>query len=182
MSSIYGLSRSARRQPTRGYRSSSSSSTLADDVGDVLVALFLLLDEGGIVDGLVLISMSSSPSRSPRARRSSCLAPRHPPPRAKRIRPPASPASPPLPARPARRAGRRRLRPRARGNRRELHHRVAFRADDRVLAEVVEFRAAIRAKALGAELGFCHGPGSLRAGLKLRCFTWPVALPLSIAR
>src|SRR5712691_10078209 len=60
-----------------------------------------------------------------------------------------------------RRAGGDRLRSRARGNRRELQDRVAFRADDRVLAEVVEFGAAIGAETLGAELGFGHGPGSL---------------------
>ena len=69
----------------------------------------------------------------------------------------------------------------ARRDRRELHHRVALRADDRVLVEVVEFRAAIAAKALGAKLGFCHGPGSSGQVLKLRCLTWTVELPLSIA-
>src|SRR5262245_56786952 len=58
---------------------------------------------------------------------------------------------------------------------------MAFRADDRVLAEVVELCTAAATEALGAELGFCHGPGFLGSSLKLRCFTWRVSPALSIA-
>src|SRR5262249_38871291 len=72
------------------------------------------------------------------------------------------------------------LRSRPRVHRRDLQDGVAFRADDRVLAEIVEFCAAIAAEALGAELGFRHGSGSL-SGSKMRCFTWRVAMAVSIA-
>jgi hypothetical protein len=37
-----------------------------------------------------------------------------------------------------------------------MEHRLAFRADDRVFAQIVEFRAATGAKAFGAKLGFSH--------------------------
>ena len=39
----------------------------------------------------------------------------------------------------------------------DLEDRAAFRADDRILAEIVEFGAATAAETLRAELGFCHG-------------------------
>ncbi len=39
----------------------------------------------------------------------------------------------------------------------KLQNRLALRADDRVLVQVVELRPAIGAEALGAELGFSHG-------------------------
>src|SRR5262249_57149142 len=73
------------------------------------------------------------------------------------------------------------LRSRPRVHRHELHDGVAFRADDRILVEIVEFRAAIAAEALGAELGFRHGSGFLERGSEMRCFTWRVAMRLSIA-
>ena len=132
---------------------------IADDVGDVLVALLLLFDEGGIVERLSSISMlvgaldrvaspflpcaSASASSSETNSASGGLRQR-----------------PPLPRPAAAGARRPRRRPaRARVTRRERSTTVcAFRTDDRVLVEVVEFRAAIAAETLGAELGFCHGP------------------------
>src|SRR5262249_29210758 len=39
-----------------------------------------------------------------------------------------------------------------------LEHRPALRAVDRALVQIIELGAAIAAEALGAELGFRHGP------------------------
>ena len=39
----------------------------------------------------------------------------------------------------------------------DFEHRAALRADDRILAQIVKFRAAGTAKALGAKLWLCHG-------------------------
>src|SRR5262245_42171690 len=104
-----------------------------DDVGDVLVALLLLLDEGGVVHGLVLelalllgalgrVALGGLLALGlgvgflerdelgiRRLRRYHLLLRSHGP--------------------------RRLLRTPARADRRQLHHRVALRADDRVLAE-----------------------------------------------
>ena len=49
----------------------------------------------------------------------------------------------------------------ARHRRDDDERRAALRADDRVLAEVVELRAATAAETLRAELGFCHASVSL---------------------
>jgi hypothetical protein len=38
---------------------------------------------------------------------------------------------------------------------------MAFRANDRVLVEIVKSRATTVAEAFATELGFRHGPGSL---------------------
>src|SRR5262249_26717502 len=153
---------------------------VADNVGDVLVPLLLLLDEGGVVHALVFeLHILFATLRRFAFRRLLTLR---------------------LGIRLFERdefslGGLRRhhlffsrgggigsgrgFGPRARGDRRELHDRVALRADDRILVEVVKFRGAVGAEALGAELGFRHGSGSL--GSKLRCFTWRVALAVSIA-
>src|SRR5712691_7815844 len=156
---------------------------VADDVGDVLVAFLLLLDEGSVVHALVLeldlflgalgclalgrlLALGLRVSLLERnelglggLRRHHLFLRRG--------------------RRGACRGGGLRPCPRRR-HRRQRHHGVALRADDRVLVQVVEFRAAIAAEALGAELGFRHGPGSL-SGSKMRCFTWRVAVPVSIA-
>src|SRR5262245_3007501 len=139
---------------------------VADDVGDVLVALLLLLDEGGVVHALVFeldllflgplgrLGLARLLALGLRVR----LLERHELGvgdlrchhlffRRGRRRGSA--------------CGRRRVRPRARAHRDDLHDRVTFRANDRILAEIVEFRAAIGAETFGAELGFRHGPGSL---------------------
>src|SRR5262245_5976575 len=138
---------------------------VADDVGDVLVALLLLLDEGGVVHALVFFDLDLLLGPLGRLGLIRLLA------LGLRVR---------LLERHelgvgdlrchhlffrcgrGRRARcRRRVRPRTRTHRGKLHDGVAFRANDRVLAEIVEFRAAIRAETFGAELGFRHGPGSL---------------------
>src|SRR5436853_82384 len=99
----------------------------ADDVGDVVVALFLLFDEGGffgLLDLEVVVAFDG------------------------------------------------------------LKDRAAFWADDRILAEIVEFGAATAAETLRAELGFCHGSEILKNGPddeEKWCFPWPLARPLSIA-
>src|SRR5262249_46567244 len=154
-----------------------------DDVGDVLVALLLLLDEGVVVHALVLdlhvflgaldrLALGRLLALGLRVRflerdefglgglRRHHLFFRR--------------------RRSNMDGGGRGLRSRPRVDRRELQHGVAFRADDRILAEIVEFRAAIAAEALGAELGFRHGSGSL-SGSEMRCFTWRVAMAVSIA-
>ena len=117
------------------------------------------------------ISISSSPSR--RRHRSSCPGPRRPPPRARRIRRPASPAASASASLAGARAAaaaaaaggrgrRRRCVGPARHRRRDDERRAALRAHDRILAEVVEFRAATAAETLRAELGFCHAFGILK--------------------
>jgi hypothetical protein len=152
-----------------------------DDVGDVLVAFLLLFDESGVVQSLVfeldlvlgafdrlaiggLLTLGFGVRVLERNKFGLCglrepqpLLPARVLPLVQRQSPVASVSSP-----------------------RELQNRVAFRADNRIFAEIVEFRAAIAAEALSAELGFRHGPGSSR-GSKMRCFTWRVAVPVSIA-
>src|SRR4029077_12967768 len=135
---------------------------VADNVGDVLVALLLLLDEGGVVHALVFklhilfaalfrlafrrllalrlgirLFQGDEFSLGGLRRRHLFF---------------------------SRRGGSgngRGFRPRPRGDRGKLHDRVAFRADDRILVEIVKFRGAVGAEALSAELGFRHGSGSL---------------------
>src|SRR5882757_8349101 len=66
----------------------------------------------------------------------------------------------------------------------DLKDRAAFWADDRIFAEIVEFGAATAAETLRAELGFCHGSEILKNGTDDQekwCFPWPLARPLSIA-
>ena len=66
----------------------------------------------------------------------------------------------------------------------DFKDRAAFWADDRVFAEVLEFGAATAAETLRAELGFCHGSEILKNGPddeEKWCFPWPLARPLSIA-
>src|SRR6266566_9407740 len=138
--------------------------TLADDIGDVVVSLFLFLDEGGIVEALVdldilfgsfgrlraLLALGLGVSILER-HELSVLGLRHDGLFLTRRRRP--------------RGGRRfRTRP---GRQHDRHHGgVAFRADDRVLVQVVELHAATATEALGAELGFRHGPVSLGRSLK----------------
>src|SRR5215813_11148489 len=159
--------------------------TLADDIGDVIVGLFLLLDEGGIVHALIDLDIVLAPFGHFRAllalrlgvsilerHKLSVLGLRHHGLFLTRRHGTAG----------------RRFRTRPGRQRRHRHGGVAFRADDRVLAQVVELRTAVATEALGAELGFRHGPVSLGRSLKfevlhfLRCFTWRVAPALSIAR
>src|SRR5262252_1164337 len=134
-----------------------------DDVGDVLVALLLLLDEGGVVHALVfdlhlflgalgrlafggLLALGLRVRFLERDEFGLRGLRRHHLFFRRRRRSAGSGHG---------------LRSRPRVHRRDLHDGVAFRADDRILAEIVEFRAAIAAEALGAELGFRHGSGSL---------------------
>ena len=149
----------------------------ADDVGDVVALVLVGLEEGVVVGGVVgdldflLAFGRRPPSCRPR--------PRRPPLRAKPVRPRPPPAPrPPAPAaRPAQRGA-----PPARARRRPtaMEHRLALRADDRVLAEVVEFRAATartgawyRARVLP--------PSGILGWFEKRRLTWPLAAPLSIA-
>src|SRR5262249_32896974 len=153
--------RDSRREPASRFL---LVVAVPDDIGDVLVALLLLLDEGGVVHALVfdlhlflgtlgrlalggLLALGLGVRFLERdefglggLRRHHLFFRR-------------------------RRGGGvgsgRGLRSRPRVDRRELHDGVAFRADDGILAEIVEFRAAIAAEALGAELGFRHGSGFL---------------------
>src|SRR6516165_6839494 len=153
-----------------------------DDVGDVLVAFLLLLDEGGVVHALVfdlhlflgalgrlafgrLLALGLRVRFLKRDEFGLRGLRRHHLFFRRRRRSAGSGDG---------------LRSRPRVHRRDLHDGLAFRADDRILAEIVEFRAAIAAEALGAELGFRHGSGSL-SGSKMRCFTWRVAMAVSIA-
>ena len=118
--------------------------------------------------------------RPPRHRPLLALRPRRRLPRARRIRPPASRRTTTglLPA-PRGRAGLgTRARPATAQSTR--HDTGPHRADDRVLVQVVELARRNRTDALGAELGFCHGPGFPRES-EMRRFTWLVARPLSIA-
>src|SRR6478736_2178319 len=72
----------------------------------------------------------------------------------------------------------------ARHGNNDLEDRAAFWADDRIFAEIVEFGAATAAETLRAELGFCHGSEILKNGPydeEKWCFPWPLARPLSIA-
>src|SRR5581483_6356064 len=136
---------------------------IADDVGDVFVAFVLFLDEGRIVlvgglfdlailvDHLDLAALSLGVGllkrdefglRCRNRRALGVLGSRR-----------AGGCG-------SRRTGRRRggsvgARPRDRHD--HFEHRAAFRADDRVFAQVVEFRSATGAETLGAELGFGHG-------------------------
>src|ERR1700674_113974 len=150
---------------------------VTDDVGHVVLGFLGLLDEGGIVQALVDLDVLVLPLGALDRRRSLAaraldigllegnefglgrfgddgLLGRHRRPRG--------------------------FMPGARyGRRRRLEHGAAFRANDRVLAEVVKLCAAIAAGALGAKLGFSHGQSlSVR---EIECFTWPVAPALSIA-
>src|SRR3954469_4976216 len=66
----------------------------------------------------------------------------------------------------------------------DLEHRAALWADDRIFAEIVEFGAATAAETLSAELGFCHGSEILKNvpdDEEKWCFPWPLARLLSIA-
>ena len=75
----------------------------------------------------------------------------------------------------------RRLGPHARARVHDgMEHRLALRADDRVLRQIIEFRTATAAQALGAELGFCHR--NPRCWFGKRRLTWRLAAPLSIGR
>src|SRR5262249_44352795 len=135
---------------------------VADNVGDVLVPLLLLLDEGSVVHALVfdlhilfaalgrlafwrLLALRLGIRLFQRAEFSLPRLRRH------RL----------FFSRGGGIGNGRRFGPRPRSDRRELQDRVAFRADDRILVEVVKFRGAVGAEALGAELGFRHGSGSL---------------------
>src|SRR6266478_4645975 len=171
--------RSRRREPASRFL---LVVAVPDDVGDVLVALLLLLDEGGVVDALVfdldlflaalgrlalgrLLALGLRVRFLERDEFGLRGLRRHHLFFRRRRRSAGSGHG---------------LRSRPRVHRRDLHDGVAFRADDRIFAEIAEFRAAIAAEALGAELGFRHGSGSL-SGSKMRCFTWRVAMAVSIA-
>src|SRR5262245_52397175 len=136
-----------------------------DDIAHVLVALFLLLDEGGIVHALVLelhpllgalgrlafgllLALSFGIRLLERDEFSLGGLRRH---------------------HLFFRRGRdgRSVRTCAGSDRRKLHSGLALRADDRILVEVVELGAAIGAQTFGAELGFRHGSGFLGSGLKI---------------
>ena len=144
--------------------------------------LFLLLDEGGIVEALVdldVVVVALDDFASP----ASCPAPRRRRPRARRIRPPGSPAPRPPPGARRRRArGGRRLRPRPRGQRRQRHRRVSHFGQ--TIGSCSGRRTSRRNSRRGA---WCRARVLPRSGFlervrKLRCFTWRVATALSIAR
>src|SRR6516165_6964837 len=175
--------RNTRREPASRFL---LVVAVPDDVGDVLVTLLLLFDEGGVVHALVfdlhlflgflgalgrlalgrLLALGLRVRLLERDEFGLGGLRRHHLFFRRRRRSVGS--------------GGHGLRSRPRVHRRDLHDGVAFRADDRILAEIVEFRAAIAAEALGAELGFRHGSGSL-SGSKMRCLTWRVAMAVSIA-
>src|SRR6185295_19799748 len=67
-----------------------------------------------------------------------------------------------------------------RRNRRNRHHLAGIGRDHRVLVEIIEFLASRRANTFGSEIGFGHGLQSWEFFEK-RCFTWLVAPLLSIA-
>lgn len=68
----------------------------------------------------------------------------------------------------------------ARRRRRHFVDHAAFRADDRIVVEIVELGAARGAEAFRAELGFRHGRNSLRQ-VEKRTSPWRLARPVSIA-
>src|SRR3954453_2191507 len=66
-----------------------------------------------------------------------------------------------------------------RRNWRDRHPLAGIGRDHRVLVEIIEFLASRRANAFGSEIGFGHGLQSWEFFEK-RCFTWLVAPPVSI--
>ena len=143
-------SSSSRPSPMMSVTSSSPSSCLFDEG-----SLFGLLD----LDIVVAFRAAVAPS---------CPRPRRRRPRAKpsrRRRSPAPPTSASLAGArgggccgSGRRSGGGGLAAAAaRHGHNDLEHRAALRADDRVLAQIVELGAATAAETLRAELGFCHG-------------------------
>src|ERR1700688_4713341 len=157
---------------------------VADDVGDVLVALFLIGDEGGIVivivfDGLVDLDVVFRLGNDGLDLAGAFLGvgflERHQLFSLNRLRRCFGGGGG---GRGAGAGGGVGPGPRRR-NRRNRHDLAGVGRDHRVLVEIVEFLARRRANAFGSEIGFGHG-GILEIFEK-RSFTWLVGGPLSIA-
>ena len=136
---------------------------VADDVGDVLVALLLFFDEGRIVERLIDLdvllfgtldrfAVNRFLSRRLRIRLFELNELGLGGLRRHRL----------FAGGRRRRAGGGRIRTSTRWRERgDFKDGLALRANDRILAEVIEFRAAMATEALSAELGFRHVAGSL---------------------